>query len=93
MRQHRGEILEDIVRKSGYSIKALSQRMGVSRNTVYNKFREADLNYGFIARVGSIIHYDVTKEYPAIQMNKECQYSTISVSPLQVGRSSVERTE
>ena len=67
MRQHRGELLEAIVRRSGYSLKALSEKLGVSRNTIYNKFKEYNLSYDFIVRVGEIIHYDFTYEYPAIK--------------------------
>lgn len=67
MRRHRGEILEAVVRKSGYSLKALAQKLGISRNTIYNKFREHDLSYEFIVRVGKVIHYDFTYEYPEIK--------------------------
>jgi len=67
MRQHRGEILEAVIRRSGYSIKALAERLGISRNTIYNKFKEHDLSYDFIVRVGNIIHYDFTHDYPEIK--------------------------
>ena len=67
MRQHRGEILEAVIRRSGYPLKALAERLGISRNTIYNKFREHDLSYDFIIRVGDIIHYDFTDEYPEIK--------------------------
>ncbi len=67
MLQHRGEILEAVIRKSGYSIKVLAKRLGVSRNTIYNKFKEYDLSYDFIVRVGDIIRYDFTYEYPEIK--------------------------
>ena len=69
MRQHRGEILEAVIRKSGYPIKALAKRLGVSRNTVYNKFKEYDLSYDFIVRVGDIIRYDFTYDYPELKTN------------------------
>ena len=67
MEQHRGEIVEAIVRRSGYSIKALSKKLRVSRNTIYNKFREQDLSYEFIANVGDIIHYDFNADFPEIK--------------------------
>jgi len=67
MNQHRGEIVEAIIRKSGYSIKALAERLGVSRNTIYNKFRERDLSYDFMVKVGDVIHYDFTVECPEIK--------------------------
>ncbi len=67
MSKHRGEIVEAIVRASGYSIKSLSERLSVSRNTVYNKFKQYDLSYEFIVRVGDIIHYDFTTKFPEIK--------------------------
>jgi transcriptional regulator with XRE-family HTH domain len=67
MRKHRGEILEAVIRRSGYSLKAIAERLGVSRNTIYNKFKEHDLSYDFIVRVGQLIHYDFTYEYPEIK--------------------------
>lgn len=67
MDQHRGEILEEIVRKSGYSLKVLAERLKISRNTLYNKFKTYDLSYDFIIRVGEIIHYDFAYEYPEIK--------------------------
>ncbi len=58
MKKHRGEIVEDTIRKSGFSLKKLSERLGISRNTLYNRFREPELSYGFIRAVGNIIHYN-----------------------------------
>jgi len=67
MNQHRGEILEAVVRKSGYPLKTIAARLGISRNTIYNKFKEHDLSYDFIVRVGELLHYDFTYEYPEIK--------------------------
>ena len=65
--QHRGEILKAILQKSGYSLKALAEKLGISRNTIYNRFREHNLSYDFIVRVGELIHYDFTYAYPEIK--------------------------
>ena len=67
MRKHRGEILEAVIRRSGYSLKTLAERLGISRNTLYNKFKEHDLSYEFILKVGDLIHYDFTYDYPEIK--------------------------
>jgi transcriptional regulator with XRE-family HTH domain len=67
MNQHRGEILEAVVRKSGYPLKTIAARLGISRNTIYNKFRQHDLSYDFIVRVGELLQYDFTYEYPEIK--------------------------
>ena len=67
MTAHRGEIVEEVIRKSGFSLKKLSERLGVSRNTLYNRFREPELSYGFILSVGNIIHYNFALNFPELQ--------------------------
>jgi len=67
MDKHRGEIVEDVIRKSGFSLKKLSERLGVSRHTLYNRFKEPELGYEFIIAVGNIIHYNFTLEFPELQ--------------------------
>ena len=67
MQQHRGEIIEAVVRRSGYSLKKLADKLNVSRNTLYNKFGERNLSYEFIVRTGEIIHYDFTYDFKEIK--------------------------
>ena len=67
MNQHRGKILEAVLKQSGYPLKVLAEKLGISRNTIYNKFKEYNLSYDFIVRVGELIHYDFTYEYPEIK--------------------------
>lgn len=62
--QHKGEIVETAIKQSGYQVKALARELGISRNTLYLKLRNANLDNSFIARVGQIIHYDFA---PAIE--------------------------
>ena len=69
MEQHRGAILELALRKKAYPISALASKLGISRTTLYNKFREHDLSYDFILQVGYIIHYDFTHEFPTIRLS------------------------
>lgn len=68
MDKHRGEIVEDAVRRSGFSIKKLSERLGISRNTLYNRFREPELSYAFIIAVGNIIHYNFSLDFAELQV-------------------------
>lgn len=67
MNRHRGSVVEEIVRRSGYSIKALADKLNISRNTVYNRFKEHDLSYEFIAQVSHAIHYDFNTEFPELK--------------------------
>jgi transcriptional regulator with XRE-family HTH domain len=64
---HRGQTVEKIVRKSGYSLTKLAERLDVSRNTLYNRFANANLGYRFIMEVGNVIHYDFTLDFPEIK--------------------------
>jgi DNA-binding XRE family transcriptional regulator len=64
---HRGSIVEKTIRKSGYSITKLAKKIGISRNTFYNKFKNPDLSYNFIMEIGRIIHHDFTIDFPEIK--------------------------
>lgn len=66
MNKHKGEIVENIVRKSGFSLKKLAERMKISRNTLYNRFRDPELGYEFIVDVGRIIHYNFSIDFPEL---------------------------
>ena len=67
MEQHKGKIVEDAIRKSGFSFKKLAERLRISRNTLYNRFKEPNLNYECIMSVGNIIHYDFVRDFPDLQ--------------------------
>ena len=67
MKQHRGEIVERAVRSSGFSIKKLAEKLGISRNTLYNRFKDPELGAIFIEKVSNIIHYDFTTQIPELQ--------------------------
>jgi len=64
---HRGQIVEKIIRRSGYSITRLAKKLGISRNTLYNRFENANLGYRFIMEVGNVIHYDFTIDFPEMK--------------------------
>ena len=64
---NRGQIVEKIIRRSGYSITKLSKKLGISRNTLYNRFENPSLGYRFIVEVGNVIHYDFTLDFPEIK--------------------------
>ena len=62
-----GEIVENAVRKSGFSLKKLSERLGISRNTLYNRFGDPELSYDFIRTVGNIIHYNFSIDFAELK--------------------------
>lgn len=87
MIKHRGETVEDAVRRSGYSLKKLSERLRISRNTLYNRFKEPELSYEFITAVGNIIHYNFALDFPELQE----EANEVSESPIgYIDRDAVE---
>lgn len=77
---HRGQIVEKIIRRSGYPLTRLASKLGISRNTLYNRFENPNLGYRFIMEVGNIIHYDFTTDFP----NMKAELEQMHDAPLQV---------
>ncbi len=67
---HRGEIIEQAVRKSGYSISKLAEKMGKSRRWMYLLFENPDAPLDTIDRLGKIIRYDFTEEIKELLVYK-----------------------
>ena len=67
MKTHKGEIIELIVRSSGYTIKSVAEKMNISRSTLYKHFQAIDVSDDFILRLGKIIHHDFSKEFPHLK--------------------------
>lgn len=56
--QHRGEILQQIVRTTGINQAELARRLGISRSSLYRSYDVANLSLVFIRQVGASIGYD-----------------------------------
>jgi len=67
---HRGEMIEQIVRQSGFPIKELARRLNMSRNTLYSRFKDTRQNIDFIKRLGEIVHYDFSNLFPELKSEK-----------------------
>ena len=67
MKKHRGEIVEEAIRRSGFPLKKLAERLQISRNTLYNRFKDPDLSYEFITAVSNIIHYNFAIDFPELE--------------------------
>jgi predicted DNA-binding transcriptional regulator AlpA len=76
---HRGEIIKEAVKTSGIAVGVVAEKMGISRKTLYNKFKESAIPYSFILRLGEIIHYDFSKEFP--HLNKSIKKETLPQAP------------
>lgn len=69
MEKHKGSIVENAIRKSGFPIKKLAERLGIGRSTLYKHFEEPELSDAFIKTVEEIIHYDFKSDFPDLANN------------------------
>ena len=49
---HQGEILQEAIKISGISITRIVEDLGITRPTMYRKFKEETLDYDFVRKVG-----------------------------------------
>lgn len=63
---HHGMILEKAIRKSGFLIATISNKLNVSRNTLYQKFKLETLPAELFHQVGTIIHYNFANDLPSL---------------------------
>ncbi len=63
---HKGQIVEKLVRKSGFTFTNIATKLRISRNTLYNRLQNPNLSYRFIAEIGEIIHYDFSLDFPEL---------------------------
>lgn len=85
MNQHHGQIVERIIRRNGYSISELARLTKVNRRSVYNWFNQKHLKAEIIYRIGHVLNYDFSGEFPEL-FNKEKQ-TNISSSIENSGKS------
>lgn len=60
--KHRGEIVDNAIRKSGMSLTAVAKALNTSRTSLYRWFDDPNLSLDIIYRVGKIIKYDFSEE-------------------------------
>ncbi len=64
---HQGEILQESIKNSGISITRIVDELGITRPTMYRKFKDKELDYSFVKRVGEIIGHDFSQEFTSLQ--------------------------
>lgn len=64
IKNHKGQLLDVIVRTSGMTITAVAKAAGYDRTTYYNHIEEAQLPYKIISRYGKALKHDFSGEYP-----------------------------
>lgn len=68
---NKGEIVERVIRRNNLSISELSRRLRVSRRSIYNWFGQADLSLDVICKIGEILDYDFSADFPDLSIRKK----------------------
>ena len=66
---HQGEILQEAIKNSGISITRIVDELGITRPTIYRKFKEETIDYSFVKRVGEIINHDFSNDFTVSQQS------------------------
>ncbi|WP_460611176.1 helix-turn-helix domain-containing protein [Hymenobacter terrigena] len=66
---HQGEILQEAIKNSGISITRIVEELGITRPTIYRKFKDETIDYGFVKRIGEIINHDFSDEFTSVQQS------------------------
>jgi DNA-binding Lrp family transcriptional regulator len=66
---HQGEILQEAIKNSGISITRIVDELGITRPTIYRKFKEETIDYGFVKKVGDIINHDFSGDFTSLQQS------------------------
>jgi AcrR family transcriptional regulator len=60
---HQGEIMQDAIKNSGISITRIVEELGITRPTIYRKFKDDTLDAKFVRRIGEIIGHDFAHDF------------------------------
>lgn len=60
---HQGEILQNAIKNSGISITRIVDELGITRPTIYRKFKDDTLDYEFVKKIGDIIGHDFSQDF------------------------------
>ena len=66
---HQGEILQEAIKNSGISITRIVEELGITRPTIYRKFKEETVDYSFVKKVGEIINHDFSNDFTSLQQS------------------------
>ncbi|RYU74756.1 helix-turn-helix domain-containing protein [Hymenobacter persicinus] len=78
---HQGEILQEAIKNSGISITRIVDELGITRPTIYRKFKDDTLDYAFVKRVGDIIGHDFSDDFTSLQQTV-LPFVSSSVTPV-----------
>lgn len=67
MENHRGKFVKKVIQEEGFSISKVAKTLRVTRVTLYNQFKKPNLSRDFILKVGKVIKYDFSLDFPEMQ--------------------------
>jgi predicted transcriptional regulator len=80
---HQGQILQEAIKSSGVSITHLVDELGITRPTIYRKFKDATIDYNFVKQVGEIIGHDFSNDFTPLQQSSLPFVQTVTRSASQ----------
>ncbi|QKG58200.1 helix-turn-helix domain-containing protein [Hymenobacter sp. BRD128] len=66
---HQGEILQEAIKNSGISITRIVEELGITRPTIYRKFKDDTLDSNFVKNIGQIIGHDFSHDFTIVQQS------------------------
>ena len=66
---HKGEIIENAIRQSGYSITEMAKKLNISRRHLYNIFQKYTIDNDTILEIGKLLNHDFTSEIKGLTSN------------------------
>jgi AcrR family transcriptional regulator len=60
---HQGEIVQEAIKNSGISITRIVEELGITRPTIYRKFKDDTLDTKFVRKIGEIIGHDFAQDF------------------------------
>ena len=77
---HQGEILQEAIKNSGISITRIVEELGITRPTIYRKFKEETVDYNFVRKIGDIINHNFSNDFTSLQQSS-LPFVTNTVKP------------
>ncbi len=74
---HQGEILQEAIKNSGISITRIVDELGITRPTIYRKFKEETIDYSFVKKVGDIINHDFSNDFTSLQQSAPLSVTSV----------------
>ncbi|TVT41234.1 helix-turn-helix domain-containing protein [Hymenobacter setariae] len=77
---HQGEIVQEAIKNSGISITRIVEELGITRPTIYRKFKDDTLDAKFVRRIGEIIGHDFAQDFTMPEQSSLPFVSSVSKS-------------